>query len=530
MPKYLNPKSQRGSVLLMILAGIATIGVLAMMGSTLLTTMISGNQRSSLSITTGQTLTQAAYTLTTEADKTGSYPVATAPTAWSGTMPSTAPAIGTANAVGLIPATSAAPKVDAWSSNFGYCTFTAVAQGNPVFAIISAGPDKVFQTTCTQAFAGTAQGDDGVRWKTATNVLQGVGGTVFFGDPVANLAALNALTTAHVGETRIALDTGYVYVNKAGVPGAGNWLLSGGGATGQGAQKTCPAGYVLVPEFTLPDSEYVPSFCVMQHDARKLANGIITADVTAFTTTGPMVNVTWRQAKALCSSADANLITEGQWLSISHQAVSVASNWSGGAVGSGTLARGWSANTAYGDTFTNTAVAPKNDATCLYNTGADTCGATGSVLYRRTLNLANGSVLWDISGNVWEWTDATLPAANRYSANGVNNWYAYSTAEGGFTAITTASLPINKVPPSGWNATQGMGRYYDAGTAITAAYCNVIDTPSDCAGNAVGYTDPYAAFLRGGGWYPGASSGPFALALNEGRSSTGASIGFRCTR
>jgi hypothetical protein len=223
MPKCLNPKSQRGSVLLMILAGIATLGVLAMMGSTLLTTMISGNQRSSLSITTGQTLTQAAYTLTTEADKTGSYPVATAPTAWSGTTPSTAPVIGTANAVGLIPATSAAPKVDAWGSNFGYCTFTAVAQGNPVFAVISAGPDKVFQTTCTQAFAGTAQGDDGVRWKTATNVLQGVGGTVFFGDPVANLAALEALTTARPGETRVAKDSGISFVNKTGTAGAGNW-------------------------------------------------------------------------------------------------------------------------------------------------------------------------------------------------------------------------------------------------------------------------------------------------------------------
>ena len=525
-----NSNSQRGSVLVIALAGIATLGVMAVMGSTLISTLVSGNQRSNLSISTGQILTQAAYTITTEANTSGSYPIATVPTAWSGTNPTTAPTIGTANAVGLINAASAAPKVDAWGSNIGYCTFTAVAQGSPVFAVISAGPDKTFQTTCTQAFAGTPQGDDGVRFKTAANVLQGVGGTVYFGDPVANLTALEALTTAKAGEMRSTKDTGYVYVNKTGTPGAGNWTLSGGGGTAPGTTRICTAGYVAVPAYALPDGTFVDSFCVMQYEARNIG-GLANADVTAFTTQGPWVNITQIDAKAACNAAGANLIGENQWLSITHQAVSVASNWSGGAVGSGTIARGWSANTAHGDTFTNGAVAPSNtEASCLYNTGANTCGAAGSVLYRRTLNLPNGNAVWDISGNVWEWTDATLHVNNEYMQSAIG-WYAYNAVTGdiGAAALTPAKAPINKLPPNNWNAVQGMGRYYDLGTdrvTYPGAYNNISQAPDNCTG----YCTPYAAFLRGGAWSYGAFSGPFALNLDIGRSSAYSAIGFRCTR
>lgn len=234
LPVRLNPgssrrslqKRQRGSVLFMMLAGISALGVMAFIGSTLYSTIISGNQRSNLGINTGQILTQAAYTLTTETNGAGSYPVATAPTAWSGTNPTTVPTQGTANAVGLVPATSAAPKVDAWGSNLAYCTYTAAAQGDPVFALISAGPDKTFQTTCTQAFGAVAAGDDGVRAKSAANIRQGVGGTVYYGDPVANVAALAALTAPRAGEMRLALAEGLVYVNPTGVAGAANWVIN----------------------------------------------------------------------------------------------------------------------------------------------------------------------------------------------------------------------------------------------------------------------------------------------------------------
>ena len=202
---------QQGNVVMLIIAGIAALSVLALIGSTLVSSLIGGTQRSNLNGMTSQILTQASYTLTTEVNTSGSYPVATAPAAWSGTTPSTAPLIGTANAVGKITATSAAPKVDAWGSTIAYCTYTAAAQGDPVFAVISAGPDKVFQTTCTQAFAGTPQGDDSVRWKTVANVVQGVGGTVYYGDPVNTVAALPT-TNNKTGTVRIVNANGIAYI------------------------------------------------------------------------------------------------------------------------------------------------------------------------------------------------------------------------------------------------------------------------------------------------------------------------------
>jgi hypothetical protein len=217
---------QEGNVLLMVLAGMAAIATLAIMGSTLYSTVISGNQRSSLISSTSQILTQAAYSLTTETNRAGSFPVATAPAGWSGTRPSTAPAIGTAAAVGLITATSTAPKVDAWGNNIAYCTFTAVAMASPVFAVISAGPNGAFNTTCTQALAGTAGDDDGVRFKTAANITQGVGGTVYYGDPVANVAALATLTSPKAGEQRYAIAEKLLYINPTGTAGAANWVLS----------------------------------------------------------------------------------------------------------------------------------------------------------------------------------------------------------------------------------------------------------------------------------------------------------------
>lgn len=520
----------KGNALLLVLGAIAALAALGVMGNSLFSTVVSGNQRSSLNSTNSQILSLAAYTITKETTSAGgNYPVPADPVAWTGTNPTAAPSLGTATKVGLVPVTSTAPKVDGWGSNLGYCTFMAIAQGNPVFAVISAGPDKTFQTSCTQAFAATPQGDDGVRVRTAANVLKGVGGTVYFGDPLDSLSALEALTTAHAGEARITKDTGLVYINKTGTAGAGNWApIGAGGSAGQGAPKTCTAGYILIAEFTLPDGATVPSFCVMQYEARKLGFGLITANVAAFSTTVPLGNVAWRQAQNYCASVDSKLITESQWLSIAHQSTTVASNWSGGAIGVGTLARGYAANAASNDLFTNTTVAPANDATCLYNTGADTCGASGATLYRRTLDLPNGSVIWDFSGNLMEWVDASIPIGYRYNG-GTGGLNAYNTTFGDISPSITTYMPVNKRPPSGWNAGQGMGRYYD-GVISNPGNNNLIESTSDCSTGLPGFCDPYVAFLRGGGNSSGSDAGVFALDLSNGRSNQSSNFGFRCSR
>lgn len=205
-------KQQAGLTMAILLGAVILLGVLAYIGSTVYTTIISGNQRANLTIMSSQSLTQAAFILTSETTRNASgIPVATAFS--TGT---TVPTNG-----GLIPTTSAAPKTDSWGSNIGYCTQAATNQSDPVFAVLSAGPNKVFNTTCDQALTGVTIGDDKVIVKSVANILQGVGGTVYYGDPVATSNDLSNLAAVPPGQIRVVTSDGSAWVNKTGA--AGTW-------------------------------------------------------------------------------------------------------------------------------------------------------------------------------------------------------------------------------------------------------------------------------------------------------------------
>lgn len=130
-----------------------------------------------------------------------------------------------------------APRTDAWGSLLGYCVWdngstntstdritgeTAATNTGPViaFAIVSAGPNKIFDSTCATIktnFAANAANvgtlDDGVRPISQAQMIQGVGGTVFFGDPVPDFATLSTMLTGNRnGMMRVTLDTMIVYV------------------------------------------------------------------------------------------------------------------------------------------------------------------------------------------------------------------------------------------------------------------------------------------------------------------------------
>jgi formylglycine-generating enzyme required for sulfatase activity len=274
---------------------------------------------------------------------------------------------------------------------------------------------------------------------------------------------------------------------------------------------SCPSGYIPVSLYTLPSGTVVPAFCVMQYDAQNGGNGIA-ASANSGT---PLVNVTWQQAAASCNAAGSQLITENQWLSIAHQITSVASNWSGGSVGSGFVYSGHNDNSP-----ANALPAPISPTSDGY-TGT---GNSSPSNQRRTLTLPNGQIIWDFAGNVWQWVAQTIPIAGRY-AGGASAWMAYHSNDG-VAAISDALMPLDKQPKNSWNANQGMGRYYD-GASTAGAYNTVSEWP-DSAGT--GYVAPIAAFVRGGGWDDAAHAGVFTLYLNDGRSDASAYIGFRCTR
>lgn len=117
----------------------------------------------------------------------------------------------------------------------------------------------------------------------------------------------------------------------------------------------------------------------------------------------------------------------------------------------------------------------------------------------RTHVLSNGSVVWDIAGNVWDWTDA-------YVNSGELPAFAYDSLWAEFTAINNYSN-LNHVRPQNpsWSSANGIGRY-------------------------LGTTGATRGFTRGGGWGNGVIDGVFALHLSNAPSSTLTTVGFRCSR
>lgn len=221
----------------------------------------------------------------------------------------------------------------------------------------------------------------------------------------------------------------------------------------------------------------------------------------------PIANISHDTAKSYCQGLGARLMTNQEWMTIARNAEQVSSNWSGSSPGSGYLYSGHNDNTP-----ANALQASTNDADGYYGTN----NSSGN--QRRTLTLSNGSVIWDIPGNVWEHvmrdsadtqTTMSLPACSNSYAGW--QWCQYGTALTPYISSWTSDVPQLQAAPSdpNWNSSQGVGQVYTYGT-----------------GGNQGTT----VFLRGGSRYYGAYAGAFTLYLNWGAGGTYNDVGFRCAR
>jgi len=239
----------------------------------------------------------------------------------------------------------------------------------------------------------------------------------------------------------------------------------------------CPDDWVRVPGNTLYNTH---SFCVMKYEAKDDGSGkpVSKPDGT------PWVNITQTNAKLECESIGAHLITEDEWLSIVRNLELQASNWTGGVIGSGQIPRGNS-----------------NSSAALDGTNE----LTG--FNKRTHTLSNGEVIWDLAGNVYDWTDATILGKDQPTGSSTPvgfGWSEYSNL------LTYGSLaPERLLPINNYNYIQGYGRIYSSGVST----------------NTTNY-----AFLRGGYWSSGANAGVVALGLSRGPGYSNTNIGFRCVR
>ena len=126
---------------------------------------------------------------------------------------------------GLLPSGNGVPQSDSHGGKLGYCSWdngpvaaggnrlagSATDVGAPVFAIVSAGLDGVFNRSCAEIAAGTnTNNDDFAIWKSTAQIRLGVRGTAYFADPVSNKAMLDQLATQSAalkdGEMRLVKD------------------------------------------------------------------------------------------------------------------------------------------------------------------------------------------------------------------------------------------------------------------------------------------------------------------------------------
>lgn len=305
-------------------------------------------------------------------------------------------------------------------------------------------------------------------------------------------------------------------------------LSSDSGISTNPLTLACPHGFIVVPG----SSTYGTSdFCVMKYEAKADDNGDGIGDSNQNTGTGntwpantypisdtrklvstpqgyPVAAILQPTSIIAASSytsgcdTGCHLVTEAEWMTIAQNVLSVPSNWSGGSVGSGFIYRGNS------DAVPTAALEADTSDTNGY-AGTENSSPSNQ---RRTLNLTNGEVIWDLAGNVGEYTQGFIAGGQQPGLVGDSDYVAKDWNNG---SLLMNGLPYLSQPSStaiagisGWSSSQGIGRLY-------SYYSEAADR----------------IFLRGGRWSDQSLCGVLALDLYRSPSyTTGSSIGFRVSR
>lgn len=217
----------------------------------------------------------------------------------------------------------------------------------------------------------------------------------------------------------------------------------------------------------------------------------------------PWVNITQNAAKTACANLGAgyHLTTNVEWMTIAANAAKQTFNWSGGAVGSGTLVQGHSNNSP-----ASVCASDVSDSKAWVG-GSDCTGQTqGTMAFnqRRTAKLSNSEVIWDFAGNAWQWVDVIN--TNDKPTPASDTWQQFPTLSGTTTMPLAQLVPINAVQnwwTDSWNSAQSIGRFYSGynGSGGALQRGGAVDSGTANAGlfsgrlsNAADYADGFGTF------------------------------------
>lgn len=264
-----------------------------------------------------------------------------------------------------------------------------------------------------------------------------------------------------------------------------------------------PSGWVEAPGNSTFSTT---NFLVQKYEAKCAATSDLTTGLTTATNTyadsttactsansrqvvsvasgNPIVNISQTTSATRCSavsvgSTTAHLQTNNEWMSMTRDAEAQASNWNGGVVGTSYMYSG------HNDNAPATSLVASSDDTLGYTNTGQSSGNQ-----KRTLTLSNGAVLWDIPGNVWEWTNDTQSS----TINTTAGWVEWNHAN-----IASGARALYGPSSASYLSANGMGQVY--GGALNNA------------------------FVRGGDWTSGAYTGAFTLYLFYTPSDTNSNVG-----
>jgi hypothetical protein len=235
-------------------------------------------------------------------------------------------------------------------------------------------------------------------------------------------------------------------------------------------QLTCPSNFVAVhanPQLS------VYAFCVSKYEMK--CSGISCSDLSAVIPGPsalavsqkeglPWVRISQSDALVACSylGDKYGLISNPEWMTIAYELESEDENWTGGSKGFGMLYKGHSDGLKLsGVPGTHSSLEAQLDTDPYYLTGNNSSEPPGSGKeQKRTHILKSDDILWDFSGNVWEWSNWELdellysgPTACSAGASELKDVNCVSLMDKDF-------LPVNPMNINPYDSTYGLGMFF----------------------------------------------------------------------